>query len=415
MTLTACGSSSKSSSDSSSSGSTSGGKTTTIKFVAADYGANGQNPSQAYWQGVIDAFEKANPTIKVDLQVINWNDINDKLATMLQNKQYPDLVEGPAYGAWAQAGLLYPQDQVISSSVASDILPSLQKGASLNGTAYGIPFVSSTRSFLINNVLWKKAKLPMNGSQAVAPKTWADVETDAKALKAAGVQIPLGLPLGPEEAQAETFMWEMNNGGGFTDSSGKWALNSAADISTFTTLQKWVNEGLTEQDPASLGRTPLEADFASGKVGMMNGHPTQLTDVKKDKLDVTWATLPTATAGATPQTLGVADWMSAFKEGGHAAQIKAFLDFAYQKDNQVKFDDEYALTPVTNSALPQVKDDNPALVPFINALPGAQFVPANNPQWNTVLTDIQHQIGDAIKNPKSGLDALQQAASQAGQ
>ncbi|MDH2393281.1 hypothetical protein QCN29_31840 [Streptomyces sp. HNM0663] len=44
---------------------------TTIKFVAADYGSNGDSPSQAYWQDVITAFEKKNPKIKVDLQVIN--------------------------------------------------------------------------------------------------------------------------------------------------------------------------------------------------------------------------------------------------------------------------------------------------------------------------------------------------------
>ncbi|MFG2848685.1 sugar ABC transporter substrate-binding protein, partial [Kitasatospora sp. NPDC048296] len=37
----------------SASGSTSADGVTTIKFVAADYGSNGQNPSQAYWQGVI--------------------------------------------------------------------------------------------------------------------------------------------------------------------------------------------------------------------------------------------------------------------------------------------------------------------------------------------------------------------------
>ncbi|PYC78700.1 ABC transporter substrate-binding protein [Streptomyces tateyamensis] len=408
LALTACGGSS------SGSGSSADG-TTTIKFVAADYGSNGQNPSQAYWDGVVQAFEQANPKVKVDLQVINWNDISAKLATMVQNKQYPDVVEGPGYASFAQNGLLYGANDVLDASVQSDLVPALAKAGQQNGTAYGIPFVSSSRAFLINNALWQKAGLPMSGSQAVAPKTWAEVETDAKALKAAGVQVPLGLPLGSEEAQAESFMWEMNNGGGYTDAAGKWTVNAPANVATFQQLGKWVDAGLTEKDPGSVKRTDLYADFASGKVGMLNGMPTQLDDIKKNNLQVTWAALPTAQAGGTPQTLGVGDWIYGFKPGGHAAQIKAFLNFAFQKDNQVKFDEEYNLLPVTKSAITQVQTDVPALVPFLNALPAAQFVPVANPAWDTVNAQVKTQIGGALKDPQGVLDTLQKAAATAGQ
>ncbi|MEZ0065067.1 multiple sugar transport system substrate-binding protein [Streptacidiphilus sp. MAP12-20] len=409
LALTACSSSGNGGGSSSADG------VTTIKFVAADYGSNGQNPSQAYWDGVVKAFEAANPKIKVDLQVINWNDISTKLSTMVQNKQYPDVVEGPGYASFAQSGLLYSVNDVLDQSVQSNLIPSLAKAGQQNGTAYGIPFVSSSRAFLINNALWKKAGLPMNGTQAVAPKTWADVETAATKMKAAGIQIPLGLPLGSEEAQAESFMWEMNNGGGYVDSSGKWAINSAANVATFKQLGKWVDAGLTEKDPASVKRTDLYADFASGKVGMLNGHPTQLGDIKKNNLDVTWAPLPTAQAGQTSQTMGVGDWIYGFKSGGHAAQIKAFLNFAFQKDNQVKFDEEYNLLPVTNDAVTQVSTDVPALVPFLKALPNAQFVPVSIPAWDTVNAQVKTQIGGALKDPQTVLTTLQTAATSAGQ
>ncbi|RAG85503.1 sugar ABC transporter substrate-binding protein [Streptacidiphilus pinicola] len=409
LALTACGS------DSSGGGSASGDGVTTIKLVAADYGSNGQNPSQAYWDGVIGAFEQANPKIKVDVQVINWNDISTKLSTMVQNKQYPDVVEGPGYASFAQSGLLYTADQVLDPAVQANLIPSLAKAGDQGGAAYGIPFVSSSRAFLINNALWQKAKLPMNGNQAVAPKTWADVESDAKALKAAGVEVPLGLPLGSEEAQAESFMWEMNNGGGYVDASGKWAINSPANIATFKQLGTWVNEGLTEKDPGSVKRTDLYADFASGKVGMLNGMPIQLQDVQKSNLDVTWAPLPTAQTGQTPQTLGVGDWIYGFKAGGHASQVKAFLDFAFQKQWQVKFDEEYDLLPVTQDAVTQVSKDVPALVPFLKALPAARFVPVSNPAWDTVNAQVKVQIGGALKDPQGVLTTLQTAATQAGQ
>ncbi|AUG81974.1 hypothetical protein CFP65_7393 [Kitasatospora sp. MMS16-BH015] len=408
LVLTACGSGGGSSSGSA-------GGTTTIKLVAADYGSNGQNPSQAYWDGLAQAFEQANPNVKVDVQVINWNDISAKLATMVQNKQYPDIVEGPGYASFAQNGLLYGADDVLDPAVKADLVPALAKAGEQGGTAYGIPFVSSSRSFLINNALWQKAGLPMNGSQAVAPKTWAEVETAAGKLKAAGVPVPLGLPLGSEEAQAESFMWAINNGGGYVDSAGKWAVDSAANVATFEQLGKWVDAGLTEKDPGSVKRTDLYADFASGKVGMLNGMPTQLDDIKKNNLAVTWAPLPTAQAGQTSQTMGVGDWIYGFKPGGHAAQIKSFLTFVYQKANQVKFDEEYNLLPVTKSAVAQVQTDAPALVPFLNALPAAQFVPVSNPAWDTLNAQVKTQIGGALKDPKGVLGTLQKAAAQAGQ
>ncbi|WP_369394639.1 hypothetical protein AB5J72_49390 [Streptomyces sp. CG1] len=65
LTLTACsGASSGQSGDG------------TLKLVAADYGDKASNNSMAYWDGVATAFEKQNPGIKVDVEVVDWNDID---------------------------------------------------------------------------------------------------------------------------------------------------------------------------------------------------------------------------------------------------------------------------------------------------------------------------------------------------
>ncbi|MGF1431937.1 extracellular solute-binding protein [Kitasatospora sp. LaBMicrA B282] len=401
LALSACGSGS---------GSGSADGTTTIKFVAADYGSNGQNPSQAYWQGVISAFEQQNPKIKVDLQVINWNDIDTQVKTMVQNGNEPDLLQTGGYADYAKNGQLYAAQDVLSPATASDLIPALAKAGVQDGTQYGIPFVSSARMFLINNTLFKQAGL----DPTKPPTTWDEVTADATALKKAGVEVPLGIPLGHEEAQAESFIWMMENHGGYQDASGKYTINSAANIATFTQLKSWVDAGLTEQSPASVNRTDLLKDFASGKVGMVNGIPTELADVKN--MDVSWTSMPSKD-GATKSTLGVADWMMAFKKGGHQDQIKAFLDFAYSKENTVKFDKEYDLMPVTQSALTEFQSDpdEKPLQPFLQILPTATFYPLSDPTWPAVSAQIKTQIGSALGDPKKGLDALQQAAQQAGE
>ncbi|MFB7124704.1 ABC transporter substrate-binding protein [Kitasatospora sp. NPDC056273] len=125
----------------SASGSTSADGVTTIRFVAADYGSNGQNPSQAYWQGVISAFEQQNPEIKVDLQVINWNDIDTQVKTMVQNGNQPDVLQTGGYADFAKNGQLYPAQEVLSGSTAADLLPAMAQAGEQDGTRYGIPFI----------------------------------------------------------------------------------------------------------------------------------------------------------------------------------------------------------------------------------------------------------------------------------
>ncbi|WP_370410380.1 extracellular solute-binding protein [Streptomyces fradiae] len=382
---------------------------TTLTFVAADYGSNGDNPSQAYWQDVIKAFEQKNPKIKVDLRVINWNDIDAQVKTMVQNGNQPDVLQTGGYADFAKSGLLYSVPEVLSVSTEGDLIPAMADAGAQDDTRYGIPFVSSARMFLINNALFRKAGL----DPRKPPQTWAEVTAAATALKKAGVEVPLGVPLGKEEAQAEAFIWMMGNGGGYQNSSGTYAIDSSANVETFTQLKKWVDAGLTEKSPAAVNRTDLTKNFASGKVGMLNGFPGQLAELKG--MDVTWTAMPGAQQ-KSPSTLGVADWVMAFKKGGHKKEIKAFLDFAYGKENTVRFAKTYNLLPVTQSARAALVED-PArkeLKPFLEILPTATFYPLSDPTWPGVSAQIKTQIGSALDDPQKGLDALQQAAEQAG-
>src|SRR5205807_2565344 len=85
LSVAACGSSS---SGGASSGS--GGKAT-LKLVAADYGTGPSNTSTKYWQGIVNAFHKANPSINVKITVIPWTNFDSQVQTMVQNHNYPDI------------------------------------------------------------------------------------------------------------------------------------------------------------------------------------------------------------------------------------------------------------------------------------------------------------------------------------
>ena len=393
--LTACGSSGGGGSDG----------TTTLKFVGADYGTGPANSSTKYWQGIADAFHKANPKITVNVQTINWNDFDTQVQTMIQNKQYPDITEGDYFANYAQEGLLYKASDVLSKP--DNLLQVFTKLGSYNGAQYGMPFTTSSRTLFYNKKLFAQANITS------APQTWADVEADAAKIKALG-QIGYGLPLGSEEAQAELLLWMLGNGGNYTDSSDKWTIDSAQNVETVEFLKSFVATGDTEPNPGTKNRTDLWKQFAQGQIGMLNGSPALVPIIEDGKVlsdsDWTSVTIP-GKSGPLEHTLGVCDFVAAFKSGGTSKQaaIKKFLDFAYQDKYQVQFDKEYDLLPATNSASDQLSSD-PIFGPFLKGLPEAVQYPSST-AWANVKSAIQKTIGTAITgDPKSVLSAIQQTA-----
>jgi multiple sugar transport system substrate-binding protein len=402
MTITAC-----SSSSTSGSGSASGGKTT-IKIVAADYGTGAANTSQTYWQNVANDFSKQNPNITVDVQTIDWNDLSSKVQTMIQNKQYPDILEGLTYAQYVQDGIAYKASDVLDSSTLSNISPIFAKAGQVNGTEYGIPWTTSSRAFFYNKKIFTQAGI------TDAPTTWDQLKADALQIAQRTGKIGFGLPLGSEEAQAESLLWFLGNGGGLTDSSGQYAINSAQNVETYQYLQALVKSGATEPDPASKNRTDLWQQFAQGNIGMINGSPSLIPIIQQAGVltnsDYGVVPVPGKT-GPLTSTVGVADYVVALNTGNHQAAIKAFLDFAYNDKNQLAFDNEYDLLPATTSASATM-GQNPLFTGFLKNLPTATLYPSSQANWSTVLTAIQKQIGTAITNdPKTVLDQIQQVAT----
>jgi multiple sugar transport system substrate-binding protein len=388
-------------------GSAGGGKipATTISVVAADYG-NGptaDNSGQKFWDGIVKDFNAQYPQITVKVNVINWNDVDNQIAQMVQNNTPPDIAQGSADYAGVTEKV-YPVSEILDQTTQSNLLTSFADQGKVNGTEYGIPYTSSARALFYNKDLFQKAGI------SGPPTTWDEYKADADKLKAAGVAEPSCIPFGSEEAQAETLLWELGNGGGFVDSSGKWTLDSPANVDTFNFLQGLVKAGDTEPNPATVDRTKgCWADFAAGKVGMTNGSPSFLPQVK-GKASYGVAPIPGKT-GPLSTTLGVCDWIWAYKtDASKKAAVTAFLDFSLQDKYQESFDNLYDLLPVTKGAT-NALSSNQDFAPFLKALPTATFYPTGNPAWPAVNTQMKQIVGTALtQDPKTVLGQLQQTA-----
>jgi multiple sugar transport system substrate-binding protein len=389
-----------------------GSSDVTLKLVAADYGNSAANTSKKYWDKLASDYESQHPGVKIEVSVYSWNDVDRKVKDMVAAGDPPDMAQIGAYADYAAQGMLYKAGELLSIPVQADFLGQLADGGQVRHVQYGIPFAASTRVLFYNKTLFDRADL-------TPPKTWDQLAADAEALKSKGVKYPYALPLGPEEAQAETMLWLLGGGGGYTDDVGTYTINAPQNAETFTWLRdKLVGKGLTGPvAPGKLNRADAFAAFVNGDVGMLDGHPTLMQQAAKK--GVKFGTVPVpGRNGPAKSTMGVNDWMMAFNKPGHKNAVGDFLNFVYSDKNVLAFSREYGLLPVTTSAsdtMSAARQDK-SLWPFLEQLPLARTYPVGKMSWANVNADIKKDIGRAVApegEPTAILNQLQDTANKA--
>jgi multiple sugar transport system substrate-binding protein len=396
FTVVACGG------DDSSSDSSSGKVEGEISLLAPEYSDN----TEGWWRNVISGFEKANPGAKVKLQMISWTDINQKITTLVSTNQAPDILNLDAYANFAGDDLLLPADDVLSDQTQSDFLDKFAENGKYDGTQYGIPFVGSVRGLFYNKDMFQQA-----GIQS-PPQTWDELRADAEKIKAKG-GTGYGMPLGPEEAQAEFSLFMWGNGGDWVDGD-TWTITKPQNVQALQFMNDLANQDkVTQPNPGTTNRTDLWKVFGAGKIGMVMGSNFYPILLKAQNPKLNYGVAPVPVNGSNPPvTLGVEDYLMAFKSTEHKPVVKAFLDYVYQQKNYGKFIDQEGFLPVTKSVSDQVAAKNPQQKVFINAVGDARFYPTTNPTWAAIAPQVKQNLGSAVqgKDPADVLNGLQKDA-----
>jgi multiple sugar transport system substrate-binding protein len=374
-----------------------------ITVVIAEYSKDHTRP---FWQALSEQYTKQSG-VKVDLRIIDWNSIDQQVSTMVQNNRAPDVLNLNAFSSYARDGLLYAADEVLSPKTRDDFLEAFARGGEYRGKLHGFPILSSARAFFYNKDLFARAGV------AAPPRTWDDFVQAARKIQALGAgTIGYALPLGPEEAQAEWAIWMWNNGGDWK-SGDAWAINSDRNVQALQFLADLANRHkVTQVNPGKTNRTDGAFQlFKDGKVGMVMGFSPLAAQLDAErKVNYGVAEMPTNVGQAV--TLGVEDYLMAFRKPGNQQAVKGFLDLYYQPEQITRWISAEGFLPVTKSGLQQMSS-NPKLKPYLDALPSARLVPTTDPAWDRVKLDVQQSIGLAVQpggNPKQVLDRLQKNA-----
>ncbi|MFF1642273.1 extracellular solute-binding protein [Streptomyces sp. NPDC058246] len=242
--LTACGSGSGSDPD-------------TVKISFKQSTDNSIRVMDTYLGQMKKEFEKANPGKKVELVPIKAPDSEyyTKLQQMLRSpKTAPDLVYEDTFliNSDITSGYLKPLDSYLDKwpdwGQFIDTAKSAAKAQ--DGKTYGVPDGTDTRGLWFDKAIFKKAGLPSDWQ----PKTWDDVLSAARAIKAKvpGVT-PLNVYTGKPAGEAATMQgFEMllyGTGDGTTDplydtASKKWIAGSQGFKDALTFVETVYKEKL---------------------------------------------------------------------------------------------------------------------------------------------------------------------------
>lgn len=376
---------------------------TDIYAVTAQYGPN----TTQWWADFQTKFNEANPDINLTVECVSWNDIYTKVSTLIQNDQAPDILNIDTFADYQADDLLLPVSDYISDETYAKFYQSFLDQSVVDDTVWAVPDLASVRGLFYNKDL-------LEGAGVEVPTTWDELTEACKKLKDKyGDDVyPWGIDMTTDEGQAAFSYYTWNNGGGFVDDDGNWALNSDANVEAIQYAIGLVNDGYTNTDPATQTRYDLQDLFGQGKLAMMigpNGIPTYLKDGGYE-INYGVSTIPTNTDTSTAQ--GVMDRFMVFDnddDDTKLAAISKFFDTFYDDEPYSQWVLMEDFLPATSTGADAMVKADDSYSGWLDILANAKFYPTAKAEWIDVkqgVIDVEQQAlqgGDV----KELLDDLQ--------
>lgn len=273
--LVACGSDTK---PSSTAGGSTGGSAAPASGQSITYWASDQGSSIADDVKVLtpelNAFT-AKTGIKVNLEVIGWNDLLNRVLAATTSGQGPDVVNiGNTWSASLQAtGAFLPVTDDVMTQIGDSgrFLPGALAATGAAGKPpVGVPIYSTAYGLYYN-----KAEFAAAGITS-PPATWEDLIADGKKLSNGGSQWGLTLEAGqiPENAHA-AFVFSEQQGGSWFDASGKPTFTTPQNVAAIKEIVDFMaaDKIVNPSDAESSNGTEALQEFASGKASMLMWQP----------------------------------------------------------------------------------------------------------------------------------------------
>lgn len=392
----------------------------TLDIIISQYG----NKTKEWWDQFDADFEAANPSIKLNIEIVSWNDIYQVVNTRISTNSQPDILNISGFADYVADDLLMPAEEYVSAETKANLVPSFWESNAIDGTVWALPILASCRALFCNMDVLNEAGIEN------PPTTWDEVMTACAAIKEKCPDVvPWGLDISTDEGQAAFSYYTFNNGGGFVDANGDWAINSPENVEAVEFIAELYNSGYCNANPATDTRYPLQDSFNAGSLAMMIGPFNMIA--ADSAVNYAVADLPSQTG--TPVALGVCDQLMVFKDedakdqAARTAAITKFFDAFYEMETYAGYMVYEGFLPATLDASEHLATSadkytdcngapgrNEFFANFCALLPSCQFYPMQKAEWMDVrngVIEVEQQVCEGLISAQDALDALQAKVS----
>lgn len=254
-----------------------------------------------HMQAVVEAFEKAHPTIKVDLQTVPFDSLNSTIDARVANKGGdPDVywADQPRISALAARGEAADLTTAFSG-FKSAFDPTAYNAGVYQGKLWALPIANSTQLLYYNKSLLKKAGLADPSPSVDQRMTWEQLTADAKKAKQGGAKYGFLLGQFDRYYQLEPLPVQLGGSVGATG-TGNLTPDFTSDqwVKAFSWYRSLFTSGVSPRGVTSEQTDPA---FLAGQAAYMVEGPWLLPQLQESK--ISWGVAPQPVfSGGKPAT-----------------------------------------------------------------------------------------------------------------
>jgi len=372
--------------------------------------------SEADVRAMTEAFTKANPDIKVNLEFVPYEGLHDKtvLAQGAGNAYDVVLFDVIWPAEFAANNVLVDVSSKITDEMKAGVLPGAWTTVKYDGKFYGMPWILDTKYLFYNKEILAKAGI------ANPPKTWEELAADAKIIKDKGI---LASPIAWSWAQAEAAICDYTTlvsafGGDFLK-DGKPAFQSGGGLDALKYMVDSYTSGITNPNSKEFLEEDVRKVFENGDAAFALNW-TYMYNMANDPKDSKVA----GKVGVVPAP-GVAGKSEASAVNGsmglgvttvskHQDEAWKYVIFMTSQATQ----NAYAKLslPIWASSYedPAVTKGQEELIAAAKVGLAAMYPRPTTPKYQEISVALQQAIQEALLGQSSPEDALKTAADNSG-
>ncbi len=364
--------------------------------------ARGEPRRQAILQ-VVERFEKANPTVKVELSEVPFDQYFQKVSVALAAGSGVDAfdVDSPLVAHYGYQDVLLPLDEYVDKKDWEDFLEQDRQIATYNGKILTLPWSSSSQAVFYNLDLLKEAGITPP-STPDKRWTWAQLLEAAKKLtrKASdGTTQTYGFVVEQADRPYQILPLLQSNGAQAISPDGTKTSGFLNSPEAVEALQFY---GDLYNKHGVAPKKPIPDAFGRGEAALFLANSPHVNQIRRLFPQAKWALTPHPYF-KTPVTPTGAWHVGVFKKTKHPKEAAA-LALAYSNAQQAK--DNFKImnyTPVRKSTFEAFPDDfkQPPNSLFYYEITHTAIRRPSTPAWR----EYEDLLRTAIRNVMDGADA----------